>query len=116
MKEVGTQNLGTFELGTQEEINVAIWIIVGFQQRERQDSKNLKNDTSYRPPVASAKRKIGTGKYPDNSISLKYNDNDCSQGYGQTREAFRAFTKDDILKPYITAIDFRSFFDNKDNG
>ena len=39
MKEVNTQNLWSFELGTQEGVNVPIWTIVGFQQRERQDSQ-----------------------------------------------------------------------------
>ena len=32
MKEVITQNLWRFELGTQECVNVHLWIIVGFQQ------------------------------------------------------------------------------------
>ena len=54
MKEVNTRNVWSFELGTQEGVNVPIWIIVGFQQRERQDSQNLANDTFYRPPVTSA--------------------------------------------------------------
>ena len=34
MKEVNTQNLWTFELGTQEGINVPIWIFVAFQQND----------------------------------------------------------------------------------
>ena len=33
MKEDITQNLWSFELGTQEEINIPIWIISAFQQR-----------------------------------------------------------------------------------
>ena len=37
MKEVDNQNLWNFELGSQESINVPIWIIKGFQQRDRQD-------------------------------------------------------------------------------
>ena len=41
MKEVKTQNLWTFELGTQKGMNVLIWNIVSFQQRERQDSQNF---------------------------------------------------------------------------
>ena len=49
MKEVNTQNLWTFELGTQEGINVPIWNIVGFQQRDRQDSQKLNNDKFYGP-------------------------------------------------------------------
>ena len=45
MKEVSTQNLWSFELGTKEGINVPLWIIVGFQQSERQNDQNLNNDT-----------------------------------------------------------------------
>ena len=62
MKEVNTQNLRTSELGTQEGINIPIWIIVGFQQRGRQDLQNLNNDTSYRPSVTNAQCIIGTEK------------------------------------------------------
>ena len=39
MKEVITRLFWTFELGTQERINVPIWIIVGFQQRETRFTK-----------------------------------------------------------------------------
>ena len=45
MKEVNTQNLSTFEIGTQEGINVPICIYVGFQQNDRQSDQNLNNDT-----------------------------------------------------------------------
>ena len=34
MKEVNTQNLWSFELGTQEGVNVRIWIIVGFNKEK----------------------------------------------------------------------------------
>ena len=50
IKEVNLQKHWSFEMGTQEGINVPIWIIVGFQRRDRQDSQNLNNDTFYRPP------------------------------------------------------------------
>ena len=100
MKEINTQNLWNFELGTQEGINVPIWIIIGFQQRTRQNSQNENNDTFYRPPVTSAQCIIGTEKYPDSGILLNYDDDDYyNQGYGQIKEAFRALTKDDILQP-----------------
>ena len=68
MKEINTQNLWTFELGTQEGINVPIWIFVAFQQNDRQNDQNLNNDTFYRPPVTSAQCIIGTEKYPDSGI------------------------------------------------
>ena len=116
MKEVNTQNFWTFELGTQEGINVPIWVYVAFQQMNRQNDQNLNNDTFYRPPVTSAQCNIGTEKNPDNAILLNYNDEDYSQGYGQIKEAFKALTKDDILQPYISEDDFRSSNDGDNIG
>ena len=43
MKELNTQNLWTFELGTQEGINVPIWITIGFQQSYKLMKKVTKN-------------------------------------------------------------------------
>ena len=71
MKKVNTQNLWTFEIGTQEGINIPIWIIISFQQKDRQDSQKLNNDTFFRPPVTSAQCTIGTEKYPDRGILLE---------------------------------------------
>ena len=42
MKEVKTQNFWTFELGTQEGIDIPTWIFVAFQQNDRQHDQNLK--------------------------------------------------------------------------
>ena len=53
MKEVYTQNLWTFKLGTQEGINVPMWIYVAFQHNDRQHDQNLNSDTFYRKPVIS---------------------------------------------------------------
>ena len=108
MKEVNTQNFWTFELGTQEGINIPTWIFVAFQQNDRQHDQNLNNDTFVRLPVISAQVVIGTERYPDSAILLNYDDDDYSQEYGQIKEAFKALTKDDILLPYISEDDFRS--------
>ena len=116
MKEVNTQNLWTFELGTQEGINIPIWIFIAFQQIDRQNDQDLNNDTFYRPQVTSAQCIIGTEKYPDSGILLNYNDDDSSQGYGQIKEAFKALTKDNILQPYISEHDFRSSNEVNDVG
>ena len=62
MKEVNTQNRWSFELGTQEGVNIPILTDRGFQQRDRQDSQNLNDDTFYRPPVTSDQCIIGTEK------------------------------------------------------
>ena len=116
MKQVNTQNLWNFELGTQEGINIPIWIFVAFQQSDRQNSQNENNDTFYRPLVTSAQCIIGTEKYPDSGILLNYNDDDYSQGYGQIKEAFKALTKDNLLQPYISDDDFRSNNDGDNIG
>ena len=108
MKEVNTQNVWTFELGTQEGINIPTWIFVAFQQNDRQHDQNLNNDTFNRLPVIFAQVVIGTERYPDSAILLNYDDDDYSQGYGLIKGAFRALTKDDILLPYISEDDFRS--------
>ena len=81
---------------------------IGFQQRDRQDSQNLNNDTFCRSPVVSAQCIFGTEKYPDAAILINYDDDDYAQGYTQIEELFRALTKDDILQPYISEDDFRS--------
>ena len=116
MKEVNTQNLWSFELGTQEGINVPIWIFVAFQQNDRENDQNLNNDTFYRPLVTSAQCIIGTERYPDSGILLNYNDDDYSKGYGQIKEAFKALTKDKFLQPYIPDADFRSNNDGDNIG
>ena len=108
MKQVNNQNVWNFELGSQENLNVPIWIIIGFQQQDRQDSQNLNNDTFYRLPVVSAQCIIGTEKYPDAGILLIYDDDEYSQGYHQIKEAFKALTKDNILQPYKSDDNFRT--------
>ena len=108
MKEMNIQNLWNFELGSQENINVPIWKILGFQQQDRQDSQKLNNDTFCRLPVVSAQCVIGTEKDPHASMLINHADDDYSQGYHQIKEAFKPLTKDDILQPYISEEDFRS--------
>ena len=108
MKEVNTQNFWTFELGTQEGINIPTWIFVAFQQNDRQHDQNLNNDNFVKLPVIPAQVVIGTERYPDSGILLNYDDDDYSQGYGQLKEAFKSLTKDVILQPFISEDDFRS--------
>ena len=62
MNEVNTQNFWTIELGTQEGINIPVWIYGIFQQNDRQHDQNLNNDTFVRLPVISAHVVIGTDK------------------------------------------------------
>ena len=59
-------------------MNVPVWIIIGFQQRDRQDSQNQSTDTFCRLPVVSAQAIIATENYPDAGILLNYDDDDYS--------------------------------------
>ena len=90
-------------------MNSPIYLIIGLQQRDRQDPQNLKNDAFYRFPVTSAQSNVGSEKQADDGILLDYDDgDDYSQGYGQINEVFRDLTEDDIPKPYIPPDKFRS--------
>ena len=97
MKEVNTQNFRTFEIDTQEGVNVPIWIFVVFQQSDRQHDQNLNNVFFSKKPVTSVQCKLGTKKNADSAILSNYDDDDeFSQGYCQIKEAFRTLTKDNL--------------------
>ena len=93
---------------SQDSMKLPIWIIIGFQQRDRQDSQNLNKHSSCRSPVTSAQGANAMDKYPDAGILLNYDADYYSQDYSQFKEDFRALTKHDILQPYIRDTDFRS--------
>ena len=84
-------------------MNVPIWTIIKFPQRNRQDSRSLSNETFCRLPVTGAQCNVGTEKYSDTGILVIYDDDDYSQGYVQFKGAFRVLTKDDIVN-YIYQI------------
>ena len=81
-------------MGSQEGICVPIFDICRFKQTDRQNSKNLNNDTFCTLPVSGAQCIFGTGKNPSNLFN--FNDDDYSHGYGQIKKVFRVITKDDI--------------------
>ena len=108
MKDLNNENLWKFKLGSQESMIVPMWIIKGFQHRDRQELQNLNDDTFCRLLVVSSQFLIGTEKYPDTGILLNYDDDDYSQALVNFKQAFRALIKDDIIQPYISDHDFRS--------
>ena len=108
MKKLNNQNIWSLEKGTQERINNPIWAFIGFHQRGRHDSQNIHNGTFCRPAVTSAQCIVGAEKYPVSDLFLNYDDDDHSQGYSESEEALRAFTKSDIRQPYISVNEFRS--------
>ena len=108
MKKVNNQNLWNFDLGSQECIKIPIWIIIGFQQQDRQHFQNLNNGTFCRLPVVSPQCIIGKEKYLDAGILTNYDDDDYSEGYSQKKEAFRASTKHEIFQTCISDDNFRT--------
>ena len=65
------------------------------------------NDTFCGLPLTCCQCIIGTEKHTDGGILLNFDDDDdCSQGYAQIKEVFRASAQSDILQPYRTDDDF----------
>ena len=87
MKEVNNQNLRKVKLGSQENMNDPIRIIIRFQQQDKEDSQNLNNDTFCSLFVVSVQCIIGTEKHPDAGILLNYDDDDddYARGYAQIK-------------------------------
>ena len=63
-------------MGSQERMKDPTWIIIGFQQRDGEDSQKLNNHTFCRLPVTSAQAIIATEKCLDAGILLIYDDDD----------------------------------------
>ena len=59
MKKVNNQNLWNIELGSQESMNVPIWISDGFQQQSRRHSQNLNNDSFVGYPLLVLNASLG---------------------------------------------------------
>ena len=73
-----------------------------FSAEEETGVTKLKQWYFFQTPLTSAQGKFGTEKKADAAIIIKYDDDNYFQGYGQIKGAFKALTKDDILKPYIS--------------
>ena len=101
-------------MGSHEGIIISHWIFEKFQQRDWHNSAIESNDSLFRPLVAKTQRLKGKKNHLGAGILLNYNDDDFSQVYLQTKEAFKALTREDILQSYLSHHDFRSNFDGND--
>ena len=54
MKDVTTENNWTFELGLGYGVDIPIYVIVGFKQRDQVNQQHRNNYTFYRPSVLNA--------------------------------------------------------------
>ena len=62
LQEVKNWKTWQFQIGVEEGINITIFIIIGFQQQDKENSQNLNNDAFIRLPVTSAQCLIGSEK------------------------------------------------------
>ena len=106
MKDVTTENNWTFELGVGDGIDIPIYLVVGFIQRDQFNQQHQNSDTFYRPSVVNAQCIFGSEKFPDAGISCNYAIDKYSQAYAEFVSCFGHLAKDNILPPYITQKDF----------
>ena len=102
MKDVTTEKNWTFELGVGDGVDIHIYVIVGFVQRDQFNQQYQNNDTFYRPSVVNAQCIIGSEKVPDAGINCNYSIDKYSQAYGEIVSCFRHLAKIITLQPYFT--------------
>ena len=99
MKDVTTENNWTFALGVGDGIDIPIYVIVGFMQRDQFNQQHQNNDTFCRPSVVNAQCIIGSEKPPDAGINCNSAIDKYSLAYGVIVSCFRHLAKDNILQP-----------------
>ena len=115
MKDVTTKNNWTFEFGVEDGIEIPIYVIVGFMQRDQFNEHYHNNDSFYRQSVVIAQCSIGSEKFPDAGINCRYAIDKYSQAYGEVVSCFEHLAEDNLLQIYITQKDFKTS-DNYPDG
>ena len=72
MKDVTTEKNWTFEFGVGEGVDLPIYVIVGFMQRDQFNQQHQNKDTFYKPSVVNAHCIIGSEKFPDTGINCNF--------------------------------------------
>ena len=82
-KNGNTNNNWTFELGNSNNESGPIFVIVGFQARNKIDSQIHNNATFDKLPISFAVCQIGSEKYPDDGIECDYDRDKYDQAYSE---------------------------------
>ena len=93
-------------MGVGNDIDVPIYKIVGFAQRNQFSQQHQNNVTLYRPSKVNAQAVSGTEKLQDAELFCKYAFDEFSQAHGEIVSCFRQLAEDDLLQPYNTQKDF----------
>ena len=89
MIDVTTENCWIFELGVGDCYDIAIYVKVGFMERDQFNQQHQNNDTFCRPSVVIAQCVVGSEKFPDAGINCCYAIDKYSQAYGGIVSCFR---------------------------
>ena len=105
-KDVNTNNNWTFELANSGE-STPIFVIVGFQARNKIDSQTHDNATFDRLSVSNAVCKIGSEKYPDDGIEWDYDRDKYDQAYSEIENFYYSKSETNLLNSSIDLHKFR---------
>ena len=105
-KDVTSENNWTIELGAEDGVDIPIYVIVGFMQRDQFNQQHQNNDTFHTPSVVIAQCSIGSEEIPDSGINCNYAIYKYSQACGEVVFCFEHLAKDNILQLCITQKDF----------
>ena len=111
-KGVNTNNSWTFELGdaggNSNNESCPVFVIVGFQARNKIDSQIHKNATIDRLPISNAVCKIGSEKYPDDGIECDYDRDKYDQACSEIQNFYFLHSETNLLNPFIDLHKFRT--------
>ena len=110
-KDVNSNNNWTFELGNaggNSDNSAPIFVIVGFQARNKIDSQTNKNALFDRLPISNAVCKIGSEKYPDDGIEGDYDRDKYDQAYSEIENFYTLHSECNLSNPFIDLHKFRT--------
>ena len=72
MKDLNTEYIWTFEPAVGDGIDIPIYVIAGFMQRDHLNRQHQNIDVFYRRSVVKAQSIFGSEKFPDAGINGNY--------------------------------------------
>ena len=110
-KDVNTNMNWTFELGNsggEAAQSTPIFVIVGFQARNKNDSQTHNNATFDRLPISNAVFKIGSEMNPDDGIDCDYDRDKYDQAYSEIETFYYLKSETNLLNPFFDLHKFRT--------
>ena len=110
-KDVNTNSNWTFELGNaggkSNNESCPIFVIVGFQARNKIDSQTDDKAVFDRLPIINAVCKIGSEKYPDDGIECDFDRDKDDRAYSEIENFYHLKSETNLINPFIDLHKFR---------